>query len=371
MYDVIVIGLGGVGSAASYHLAQRGLRVLGLDQFSIGHANGSSHGETRAIRQAYFEHPDYVPLVQRSYTLWDVLAQESQETLYEQTGLVQCGLPSGVVTQGVLRAAAEHDLPIEQLTAREVMTQWPGLHVPEHLVGLREERAGFLHVERCVRAHAECALRAGATFVTDAPVSSWAPDGDGVVVHTKSATYHGQALVVCGGAWSNALLRGLSIPLRVQRQAQFWYDAPGLYYDQSAGFPTFLFETPEGYYYGFPRMSARGMKIAQHGGGVAVADPGRLDRSQYKHERAAVEGFIAEYLPAVGLHQLDHAVCMYTLSQDEHFIVDTHPQCAQVCFAAGLSGHGFKFAPVLGEILADYVVHGRTELPADFLRLRR
>ncbi len=371
-FDAIVVGTGGVGSAALFHLARRGLRVLGVDQFDPGHDRGSSHGQTRIIRQAYFEHPDYVPLLGRAYQLWSELQHEAHEQLYHEVGLIQIGPHDGVVVPGVLESARLHGLPIEELSPVDMSRRFSSrFRVPEGYQAVFEQRAGYLLVERCVLAHLAAAQRSGAQLETGQRVQSWRLAGSGVQVQTDRETFSAARLILTAGAWAGELLARLNIQLRVLRKHLHWYAIHEGLYREDQGCPTFFYEIPQGFYYGFPQIDARGMKVAEHHGGEPVADPLTVDRAVDLEERRRVERFLQSNLPGVSLEPHGHCVCMYTMSPDEHFIVDRHPEYEQVFFAAGLSGHGFKFTAVLGEVLADLAIQGHTSLPIGFLRLDR
>jgi sarcosine oxidase len=372
-YDAIVLGAGGVGSAAMWRLAKRGLRVLGIDRFAPPHDRGSSHGQTRIIRQAYFEHADYVPLLLESYRLWADLEAATGRRLLRETGLVEVGPGDGVVVPGVLQAAQLHGLDVERLTAAEIERRWPAFRVSREMVGVFERRAGLLAVEDCVRAQLIAAEQVGADLHVGSEVLEWSVDGGGDVhVETRSGRFTAARLVIAAGAWSGGLLASLNLRLRVLRKALMWYATNDPTTHADAEFPCYLFELPSaGIFYGFPAIDHRGLKVAEHSGGIAVADPGGLDRALHEHDSAPVEQFLRAYLPAAELPCREHAVCMYTMSPDEHFVVDRHPEHEQVVFAAGLSGHGFKFTPVLGEALADLAVDGKSDLPIEFLSLSR
>jgi monomeric sarcosine oxidase len=371
-YDAIVLGIGGVGSAALYHLAKRGIRAIGIDRFSPPHSRGSSHGHTRVIRQAYFEHSDYVPLLREAYRLWHELEALSTTKLFHQIGLVEAGPPDGVVIPGVIRAAAEHRLQVESLTAHEIELRWPGLKVAEGDVGVFETAAGYLRVEECVKAHIDAARTAGAEILVDTEVQSWTANAGGVTLRTASGLeILGGRLIVTAGAWSSRLLADLNVALQVRRKSLFWFATDDSRYDVSTEMPVFLFEEPSGVFYGFPKIDERGVKFAEHTGGRNVDDPLMVDRLIDPDEQRRLVDARSRHLPGVSPRVTDHSVCFYTMSPDEHFIVDRHPAHANVVFAAGLSGHGFKFTPVLGNALADLAIDGGTELPIDFLSLSR
>lgn len=371
-YDVIVIGTGGVGSAAAFHLARRGKRVLGLDRFPPAHDRGSSHGHTRIIRQAYCEHPDYVPLVKRAYALWAELESRRGEQLFHRVGLLEVGPPEGMVIAGVYLSAKQHDLEVETLSAAELQKQFPGYALPEGSEAVFEPQAGYLLVEQCVLAHLEAAQEEGADLRHGLTVTGWQANGDGVTVNTDAGAFTADRLVVTAGAWSHDLLDGLGVELQVLRKPLHWFAATQDCYRPEQGGTVFLYELGERIFYGFPQIDDNGVKMAAHHGGPVVADPLNLDQQLDVAERADVADFAAQCLPGISSQQpTKHAVCMYTISPDRHFVVDVHPEFPQVSFAAGLSGHGFKFASVLGEALADLASEGETSLPIGFLGCRR
>ncbi len=375
MYDAIVIGVGGVGSAALYHLAKRGASVLGLDRFEPGHDRGSSHGRTRIIRQAYFEHPDYVPLLLRAYDLWNELGERRGRTLLHEIGLLQIGPPDGPVVQGVLASALRHGLDVERLSAAQIAQRFPAFagaeDGAEDTTGVFEPRAGYLDVEQCVVAHADEARKLGALIETGDGVHGYRREPGQIVVDTSGGQLTAARLVITAGPWAGDFLADLKIPLVVRRKPTYWYriDEPRFQADQ--GCPAFLFETADGVFYGLPAVDEFGLKAAEHSGGATVIDPLAVDRSLDIADRDRVERFLAKHLPGAEQRRGEHAVCMYTLTPDEHFIVDCHPDDPRIVFAAGLSGHGFKFSGVLGEALADLALDGRTDLPIGFLALSR
>lgn len=371
-FDVIVVGAGGIGTAAAAHLARRGASVLAVDRFPPGHSRGSSHGQTRLIRLAYYEHPDYVPLLRRARELWRDLERETATPLLTECGLLSSGPADGDVLVGTLRSAAAHGLAIEHLPAREAMRRWPAFTIPDGWESVFEPTAGHLAVEACVRAHADVAVRHAAVIEAAHDVRGWRVEGQGVVVETAKESFAAGRLVLCPGSWATSLLQLPMIPFTVLRKALFWY-APtaGLSADAAAAIPTFAFDTPRGFFYGFPLLDGRGLKLAEHTGGQVVADPLTVDRRIDDAEQATIEGWLADHLPGVGRMRSAHEVCLYTMSPDHHFVVGLHPEHPQVAVAAGFSGHGFKFASVMGEVLADLALTGATPLPAAFLSPER
>lgn len=366
-YDCIVAGVGGAGSAALYHLAARGRRVLGLDRFEPGHDRGSSHGDTRIIRMAYFEHPDYVPLLKRAHRLWDELEEVRGEKLRFESGLLQAGPANGIVVEGVLRSAREHDLAVIELSAAEAAERFNGFRMEDSMAAVYEKEAGYLLVENCVRAYAAEAVKQGAQLETGVNILSWREDGDGVIIETDQGARSAANLVITPGAWGPDLLEKVGVPLEVRRKHLYWFRCPRERYRDSSGFPAFVFETSEGFFYGFPSIDGESIKVARHSGGRQVADPLEIDRGLDEEDLAAVRDFLGRHLPGVEEDLTRHEVCYYTCTPDEHFLFGRHPGCERVAFAAGLSGHGFKFTSVLGEMLACMSSGEDHGLPAGFL----
>jgi sarcosine oxidase len=363
MADVIVIGLGAMGSAAAMHLAKRGARVVGFDQFGPAHDQGSSHGESRLIRQAYFESPAYVPLLKRAYTLWEELEAAAKRPLFMRTGLMLVGRRTGVASA----IAREHDIRIDELAASEIRARVPSLRVGDDLVGLFEPGAGWLAVEACVQAHLDQAARAHADLHFGESVASWkVDDASGEVqVVTSRGTYRADKLVIAGGAWSSSLLGPTLIPLQVHRVVQLWFEA-----DPTHDAPCFAFDLEDGFFYGFPKTGGR-VKVAEHCARDPVSSPSEVRREVSLEDARRVESFVKDHLPRLRLPHVTGKTCMYTMTPDEHFVIDLDQQHPQVAFAAGFSGHGFKFSSVVGEILADLTLEGRTRLNIDFLRSTR
>ncbi|AMV18064.1 N-methyl-L-tryptophan oxidase [Planctomyces sp. SH-PL14] len=370
-WGVIVIGLGGMGSAACVELARRGVRVLGLEQHAAAHDRGSSHGETRIIRQCYFEHPDYVPLLLRAYELWGRLEQDSGRRLYRQTGLLISGTPDGEAVAGARDAARKHGLPLHDLSAAEVAQRFPWFRSPEGHAAVFEERAGYLAVEECVRAHWQVARAAGAELREREPVVDWQATDSGVVVRTAQGTYEADRLIIAAGAWSGPLLRDLDVTLRVVRKVSGWFPIAGPMVHPDTACPTYYFELDDGAFYGFPSLDGATIKVAEHSGGEPVADPATVDRTVRPDDVASLQRFLSRVVPEAATTPARTSVCLYTLSADHHFVIDRHPAHSRVVFAAGFSGHGFKFCPVIGEVLADLALNGATALPIGFLGLSR
>ncbi len=367
-FDAVVIGLGAMGAAACRTLAGRGLRVCGIDRFTPPHPFGSSHGQTRICRKAYFEHPDYIPLLHRCYDLWADLETAADEQLFTRCGLILGGPPESPLIQGVQQVSTLHDLAIEDWPAGEATRRHPQFRLPDHWRVLHEADAGYLRVEACIAAPLRLAGADGATLLTDCMVREWRADGAGYVVRAGEETIGCQRLVLAAGAWTGPLLARHDLPLRVQRRQQTWFacDDPRMRVEDC---PVFGFHLDDCFFYGFPQVQSGRIKVAEHLT-AAPCDPDTVDRDRSPADEARVRGFLDRHLPGVAGEVVEHSVCLYTLTPDEHFIVDRLPGHDGVALAAGFSGHGFKFAPLIGEILADLVIDGQTTEPIEFLRMR-
>ena len=365
-----MIGLGGMGSAALAHLAGRGLRVLGIEQFPLAHDRGSSHGQTRIIRTAYYEHPSYVPLVRRSFDLWRQLESETSRSLLTPSPCLNVGPPGGELLTGVNAAAAEHGLAVTALPALEIERRFPPFRVGDDYAGLLEQDAGILTVEDCVRAHLDVAIKNGATVLAESLVREWSSSKSGVTVRTATDTYHAATLVITAGAWATRLLADMGVPLTVMRQTMHWFRPadPGPF--AVGRFPVFLLDTPGGAYYGLPAVDQRGVKVARHYGAPELPGPEGVNWAVDDNDVSPVRTFLHHHLPTAN-GPTTGQVCQYTLTPDRHFVIDVHPGFPNVAAAAGFSGHGFKFAPVVGEILADLVETGRTEHDIGLFRAGR
>ncbi len=370
-YDVIILGLGGMGSAAAFELARRGRKVLGLEQFSFVHDRGSSHGLTRVIRKAYFEHPDYVPLLRRAYERWYDLEQNQGVHLFTECGCLSIGQPQGELVAGVRRAAQTHQLPVEDLPAAQLRSRFPAFHFPEDYVGVLERDAGFLDVEGCVLAHLDAALSLGADLRSDEAVLSWEASPSGVTVRTARSEFTADRLVITAGSWVSRVLHQLGLPLRVLRKVLLWFRSKDDRLFRRDVFPVYMAEVPEGFYYGFPTIDPAGHKVARHDGGEQVDDPATVDRNTSPTDEADCRNFLQAHIPAATGPVSQAKVCLYTVTPDQHFIIDVHPEHPNVAIAAGFSGHGFKFASVVGEILADLAEKGRSELPISMFQMKR
>lgn len=370
--DVIVIGLGGMGSAAAYHLASRGQRVLGLERFTPAHDKGSSHGGSRIIRQSYFEDPAYVPLLLRAYDLWDRLATDSAREVYRMTGGLFIGPLNCLTVAGSLRASRQWGLPHEVLDADEIRRRYPNFTPREGDVALYEANAGFARPEMTVQAHLDLAEHAGATLRFGEEVTGWTATADGVRVTTPAGTYRAGQLVICPGAWAPQLLAEFGIPITVERQVLYWLDPVGGT-EPFVDHPIFIAENERAeQIYGFPAIDGPhgGVKVAFFRKGVECT-PGTIDRVVHEREIREMRDEAARLLPALDGPCVHSATCMYSNTPDQHFVIARHPDSVNVTVACGFSGHGFKFVPVVGEILADLATTGATDHPIGLFDPRR
>lgn len=373
-YDVAIIGLGAMGSFTALELAGRGASVIGFDRFSPPHEQGSHGGETRAFRTIYTEHPDYVPLMKRALELWERLAAEGRPGLLTWTGVLSLGEADSPLLEGIRQSAAAYGLPVQALSPDEIRRRFPALNPPGNFTGLLDDRAGLIDVAAALGRALQGARRLGAELRLDHEVLGWSVEGREVRISTRDGRIRAKRLVVAAGAWSGAILRALKLPLLVRRQVLTWFRPHRPEWFQPGAVPIFVFAP--GAFYGFPEIAGAGVKIAYHEKGdplpefpVQVPSPSEADLAPLVRD-------IARFVP--GLLDADRPppdqvlaakTCRYTMTPDGHFIIDRHPQYEQVLFGAGFSGHGFKFAPVIGEVLADLALEGKTARPTDFLRL--
>jgi len=355
----VVVGLGAMGSAALYHLASRGVKVLGIDRHATPHIHGSTHGRTRIIREAYYEHPCYVPIVQRAYDLWASLEKEIGHQLFVQTGGLMIGPPHGEIFAGALRSATEHGLEHTILQPAEVHGRFPGFLVPNGSMALHEPRAGLLFPELCVEAHLALALRAGAATRTGVTVTGWSADED-VRIETDAGEIRARTLILAAGPWLPALVSYLELPLEVERQLFHWFEPASHpeWYD-AAHSPISLIEYADNRFFAtFPDVGHGVKSGVHHEGEVIDIEAPRTPPSAA--EGAEMQALLARYLPQAAGRIIDRATCVYTNTPDHDFLLDRHPVHPNVIIASPCSGHGFKFSSAIGEILADLVTKGET-----------
>jgi sarcosine oxidase len=372
-FDVIVIGLGGMGSATVHQLAQRGCRVLGLDQFTPPHNRGSSHGKSRIIRQAYFEHPSYVPLVLRAYELWQQLEQETEQQILTLTGGLMLGQANSTIVQGSLHSAQQHHLAYEFLDTATIHKRFPPLLLEPDTVALYEHNAGFIQPEIAISTYLQRAAQLGASLHFEEPVLDWHATDQGVKVITTAAEYEAAKLIIAPGAWATAMLK-LDLPLVIERQVLYWFE-PVSHSDQFSAqhLPIYVWETQDGtQFYGFP-ADEKGAKVAFFRGGQIEQSctPATIDRAVHEYEIETMRKCLQQYIPQLNGRLLDAVTCMYTSTPDEHFVIGVHPHYSQVVIASPCSGHGFKFASVIGEILADLSIEAQTRYPLELFQPTR
>ncbi len=378
-FDVIVLGVGSMGSSTCYYLASRGQRVLGLEQFNIPHDQGSHAGQSRIIRKAYFEHPDYVPLLERAYENWKNLEHLTGKQIYYRTGLFYAGKPDHVLIKGVRESAERYNLTVESLSAHEVKARFPQFQIPNGYDVLFEPDAGFVTPEKAVSLFAEEAIRMGAEIHTNEKVNSWTKEGEIISVVTDRSTYTCKKLVITVGPWAGKMIPGLSRHLTVTRQVIAWVNPKDVKSFEFGKFPCWLIDDDKenGMYYGFPVLPVErfgapaGLKVALHYPGVP-SNPDAVDRNPSTDDEKIVINGLNKFLPGgySSMHVLK--TCLYTNTVDENFVIDFLPGYGQqVMIAAGFSGHGFKFVSVVGEIMADLTMTGKSELPIGFLNANR
>lgn len=362
-----------MGSATLFHLARRGLRVLGIEQYSPGHTLGSSHGDSRIIRETYFEHPLYVPLVQRAHELWRELEKISRRSLMKITGGLMIGPPDGGVVSGTLRSAREHNLPHEILDPSQVHARFPAFQLASHLIAVLDPRAGHLDPEACNQAHLDAARAAGADARFDEPVLEWVGGAEGVRVLTAGGDYAAKNLVLAAGAWTSALYGEGLLPLTIERQSIFWFSpdrTPELY--ESARFPIYAYEYKPGHIcYGFPRLP-RGIKASVMHSGEIATDPLQVGRKVDDAEATPLRAALRPVLPDLADAAVrERDVCLFTNTPDHDFIIDFHPLHPRVLISSPCSGHGFKFASAIGELQADLIATGKTRFDLSPFRIDR
>jgi sarcosine oxidase len=373
-FDVIVCGLGIMGSATLHHLARRGKRVLGLERHVPGHDRGSSHGRTRIIRLGYFEHPSYVPLLQRAYALWRELEADSARPLLHVTGIAEIGPAAGPLVAGTLASARLHELPHEILPGSELMRRFPAFSVPRDYVAVLQPDGGFIEAEPAVAVHLALAGAAGATIRSSETIHAIEPGVGSVRVITDRGAVEGGAVVVTAGAWTRSLLPGFGATLRVTREVMGWFTVADHDLPAARQLPVFIVESRHGMHYGIPELRtsepAR-IKVAKHHHRDEEVDPDACDRTVSAEDEALIRAAMAEHLPMANGKLTAAKTCLYTMTPDGDFLIDQLPGAPNVIIASPCSGHGFKFAPVIGEVLADLATTGTTRHDISRFSLRR
>ncbi|MEZ2583495.1 N-methyl-L-tryptophan oxidase [Kluyvera intermedia] len=367
-YDLIIIGSGSVGAAAGYYARKAGLNVLMTDAHMPPHQHGSHHGDTRLMRHAYGEGEKYVPLVLRAQTLWDELAAASGEDIFERSGVVNLGPADSTFLNTVAQSAAQFSLPIEHLDAAAVMKRWPEITVPQDYQAIFEPDSGVLKSELAVKTLIAMAKDAGCAQLFNCPVTAIKSDASGVTIETSEGSWQGKKLLLTAGTWVKQLYPEL--PIQPVRKVFSWFQADGRY-SQKNNFPAFTGELPNGdQFYGFPAVDDA-LKIGKHNGGQIINSPEeRKAFGAVATDGSEAFSFLRQILPGIG-GCLHGAACTYDNSPDEDFIIDTLPGQPDVLFIGGLSGHGFKFATVLGEIAAQFAQQQTPEFDLSAFALDR
>jgi sarcosine oxidase len=370
MYDVGVVGLGAMGSAAALELARRGLRVIGFDRFAPPHTMGSSHGHVRLIREAYYEGQVYVPLVRRAFDLWRALNGQAGGRLLTPTGVLMVGRPESGIVTGAADSARTHGIPYEMLGAPELMERFPAFVANGDHVALYEPGAALLHPELCIALQLELASRHGAELRYHEPAAEWTPTGDTIDLRTASGRYRVRQLVLCPGAWMPELTGGIALPLTVERQVQHWWEPAQPELFRAGRMPVSMFEMEDGRLFYTMPDTGHGVKIGwHHSGHVTTAD--NIDRTVSADERAAISTLLERHLPLARGRERAAAACLYTNTPDAAFIIARHPAVPAALIVSACSGHGFKFSTVIGEIVADLLTTGRSAFDLTPFALRR
>jgi monomeric sarcosine oxidase len=371
-YDAAIIGLGTMGIFAGLELARKGRKVIAFDQFAPPHDRGSHSGATRVFRTAYAEHSDYVPLAMRAGVLWDKYGAEDCTTFLHRTGMLSLGPPDNTLISGARASAAAHGVPIENLSRPQIRSRFPVFEMPVGWEGVLEPGAGWIDVNAALESGLKRLSRAGVDLRIDTRVEDWSSIGNGFVVRTSSGTFRAAQLIVTAGAWVTRVLADLALPLKVLRKVLIWVNPR-----RGDSFP--IFASASKFFYGFPNIGGQGVKLAIHSSAGATATNIEMQQPEVTVDevRPVLEA-AAELLPSLTgpvpdafERVLRTTTCFYTMTPDEHFLIDRHPQFPNLIFAAGFSGHGFKFAPVIGEALAELAVAGATTLRVGFLGLSR
>jgi sarcosine oxidase len=364
-----------MGSAAALELRRRNIACIAFDQFTPPHGFGSHSGQTRIFRLAHYDTPKYVPLAQRADRLWNQLSAEFGSPLLTRIGLLKMGPLGDGLIEGIRQCSAKWNLSVETLSASEVRYRYPAFEVPDEFVGVLESSAGWIDVDAAILGMQRRAQELGAELCLNEAVLNWTAEGEGIRVRTTTREICGSRLVITAGAWATHILRDLDLPIRILRKTFFWFDPIEPRKFIGSAIPIFGF--PPRTFYGFPNIRGEGVKVAEHLGGEALDASDPMARAQEPDYRPILET-VARFMPGLAgpppgnaSRIAKTASCLYAMTSDEHFIIDVHPRFPNVVYAAGFSGHGFKFTPVIGEVLADLALEGRTQLPVEFLRASR
>ena len=370
-YDVIVAGVGAMGSAACWRLAERGQRVLGLERFDIPNTRGSSHGVNRIIRLAYFEHPGYVPLLRRAYDLWRETERACGQQLIFITGGMDAGRPDSMIVSGSLLSCRTHGIPHEVLDANELYRRFPGFNLPADFVAVYQPDGGFIACERAVTAQTSLARAAGAEIHTNEKMLKWEPTSGGVRVTTERGVYEAGQLIISCGAWVADYVPALAKLAIPERQVLAWFEPKKPELFALGNFPISIVQTDDGFPYQFPIWGAPGFKLGLYRHLHETGHADALSREANTRDEARLRDTVERYFPAAAGRTLAMQTCLFTNVPDSHFVIDMLPGMPQVIVASPCSGHGFKFACVIGEILADLTIHGQTRFDLKLFSLAR
>jgi len=367
-WDVIVIGIGGMGSATVYQLAARGCKVLGIEQNNIPHDFGSSHGVNRIIRLAYAEGEQYVPMVKRSYRLWRDLGRKAKERLLFITG----GVDAGGLVDGVLKSCKTHRLKCEELSGKSLGKRFPGFRLPSNMRAVYQPQSGFVLSERSIVAHVSLALELGAEIHAQEQVAHWEVRKGIVTVRTDHGSYRTRKLVITAGPWAAHVVDRLKGVVRPQRQVLLWDQPKQPKLFQLGAFPVFYMQDGDQKFYGFPVYGIPGFKIGKYNHLKEEVDPDTMDRDCHYKDEVVLREAIRKYFPEADGPTIAMKTCLFSNTEDEHFILDFHPDYPPVVIAAGFSGHGYKFCPVVGEIMADLALDGGSKsFDLDLFKVKR
>jgi sarcosine oxidase len=371
-FDVIVAGVGGMGAQTCLRLAERGQHVLGLERFDIPHTFGSSHGFNRIIRLAYFEHSSYVPLLRRSYELWRDLEQRAGEQLLFVTGSMDIGPAGSSVVNGSLASCRQHDLAHEQLNAMEVMRRFPGYCLPADYEAVLQPDGGFVASERAIVAGVNLAMDNGAIVRAREPLIDYAPiAGGGVRVRTSKGVYEAGRLILSAGAWIGDHVPQLSSTAVPERQVLGWFRPKAPAHFRLGSFPVSNLKCDLGHFYQFPEWHVPGFKIGLYHHLQETGSADGLSRDPTLADEAVLREGMRRFFPEADGDCLALRACLFTNTPDEHFVVDTLPNFAEVVVASPCSGHGYKFAAVMGEILADLAMDRQPAFDLSLFRMGR
>lgn len=370
-YDLIILGCGGIGSAAFYNANQAGLKTLCIDQYELLHPHGGTHGETRAFRKAYYDDPNYIPILKKAYLEWKKLNNISTTKIFEEHGVLEIGLPDSTMVKDAVACSEKYNIPIQILTKKEMNSRYPDFYIPDEMIGIFQAQAGFLYIDNCIKQFIKTEPSSNSKVVTNEKVISWEVDKDQTIhIKTNKQKYTSKYLIIAAGVWTKEILNSLNLPITILQKKLFWTDVKNNSYSSKNNSPCFAYHLPEGIFYGFPAVSDY-IKVARHTGGLKLATPEENSTTTENEELDSIQKFVHQYLTKANLTKTKQASCLYDNTPDKQFILDHHPDHPQIAFIAGLSGHGYKMCNVLGEILVDLVTKNKTEFDISFLSLKR